>query len=143
LGALISRLLKDGLYVFSPVRNEAPDLVALGVNVVLIDPLTLKIDWANILEDIDMVIHLVGRSHILSESSSYPLSEFRYINVKCSLNLAEHAIRLALKNLFILALLKLMANQPMVACSLPRMKSLFQLMLMGLVSMRLSLLCAN
>lgn len=48
-----------------------------------------SIQWS---EDIDVVIHLAGRAHILNEQTTDPLSEFRKVNVEGTLQLARQAL---------------------------------------------------
>lgn len=47
---------------------------------------------ADLPENIDVIIHLAGRAHILNEQSTDPLSEFRKVNVEGTLQLARQAI---------------------------------------------------
>lgn len=42
--------------------------------------------------DIDVIIHLAGRAHILNEQTTDPLSEFRKVNVEGTLQLARKAL---------------------------------------------------
>lgn len=42
--------------------------------------------------DIDVIIHLAGRAHILNEQTTDPLSEFRKVNVEGTLQLARQAL---------------------------------------------------
>lgn len=42
--------------------------------------------------DIDIIIHLAGRAHILNEQTTNPLSEFRKVNVDGTLQLARQAL---------------------------------------------------
>ncbi|MBF4520271.1 NAD-dependent epimerase/dehydratase family protein [Acinetobacter towneri] len=43
-------------------------------------------------ENIDVIIHLAGRAHILNEQTTDPLSEFRKVNVDGTLQLARQAL---------------------------------------------------
>ena len=44
------------------------------------------------LPDIDVIIHLAGRAHILNEQTTDPLTEFRKVNVEGTLQLARQAL---------------------------------------------------
>lgn len=99
-------MIKDGFNVFALVRNDAPDLAAIGVKVFPIGSLTPNIDLSRLMEGIDVVVHLVGRSHILKEKASDPMAEFRYVNVDCSLNLAEYAIKAGVKRFIYISSIK-------------------------------------
>ncbi|WP_180103669.1 NAD-dependent epimerase/dehydratase family protein [Acinetobacter sp. YH12134] len=48
-----------------------------------------SIQWS---EDIDVVIHLAGRAHILNDQTIDPLVEFRKVNVEGTLQLARQAL---------------------------------------------------
>ena len=47
---------------------------------------------ADLSENIDVIIHLAGRAHILNEQTTDPLSEFRKVNVDGTLQLARQAL---------------------------------------------------
>src|SRR5690606_27588055 len=47
--------------------------------------------------DIDVIIHLAGRAHILNEQTTHPLSEFRKVNVEGTLQLARPALEKQVK----------------------------------------------
>ena len=49
-------------------------------------------DWQEALHNVELVIHLAGRAHILKENSGDPLSEFRRVNVQGALRLAQQMI---------------------------------------------------
>jgi len=43
-------------------------------------------------ENIDVIIHLAGRAHILNDQTTDPLNEFRKVNVEGTLKLARQAL---------------------------------------------------
>ena len=47
---------------------------------------------ADLPENIDVIIHLAGRAHILNEQTTDPLTEFRKVNVEGTLELARQAL---------------------------------------------------
>lgn len=47
---------------------------------------------ANLPDNIDVIIHLAGRAHVLNDKSLDPLAEFRKINVEGTLQLARQAL---------------------------------------------------
>jgi len=49
-------------------------------------------DWKKLLVDVDVVLHLAGRAHILNEVVQNPLAEFNRINFEGTLKLANQAI---------------------------------------------------
>lgn len=48
-------------------------------------------------KDLDVIIHLAGRAHILNDQSVDPLTEFRKVNVDGSLRLAQQALEKKVK----------------------------------------------
>ena len=47
---------------------------------------------ADLPDNLDVIIHLAGRAHILNEQTTDPLSEFRKVNVEGTLQLARQAL---------------------------------------------------
>jgi nucleoside-diphosphate-sugar epimerase len=54
-------------------------------------------NWRRILVDVDVVLHLAGRAHILNETISNPLDEFNRVNFEGTVSLAKQAIELGVK----------------------------------------------
>ena len=52
---------------------------------------------AAIPENIDVIIHLAGRAHILNDQSNNPLDDFRKVNVEGTLQLAKQALEKKVK----------------------------------------------
>lgn len=48
-------------------------------------------DWRAALAGVDVVVHLAARVHVMNESATDPLAEFRRVNVAGTLNLARQA----------------------------------------------------
>ncbi len=48
-------------------------------------------NWSGALEDVDAVIHLAARVHVIHEGAKNPLGEFRKVNVAGTMNLAKAA----------------------------------------------------
>ena len=63
-------------------------------------------DWHSVLNDVDVVVHLAARVHVMNDTSSDPLNEFRKINVEGSLNLAQQAIKAGVKRLVFISSIK-------------------------------------
>ncbi len=68
-------------------------------------------DWAEALRDIDVVIHLVARVHVMTERSVNPLAEFRKVNVEGTQRLAESAARLGVKRFVYVSSVKVNGEQ--------------------------------
>ena len=70
------------------------------VNVGVAGPAT---DWAGVLVDIDSVVHLAGRVHILTEDSSDPAAAFESVNSIGTERLAEQAAEYGVRRLVLLS----------------------------------------
>jgi nucleoside-diphosphate-sugar epimerase len=110
--AVCQHLLDSGFGVQKALRKipeeQAPE------NISLVGEIDAHTDWAQALVGIDSIVHLAARVHVMNDSATDPLLEFRKVNVKGTANLAEQA-----------ALLRLMAKKPKEeilrkAMSLPR-----------------------
>jgi len=75
-------LLSDGYPVKGVLRSEvaATDLPA-GTETVFISDLHSEEQWRDLLEDVTSVVHLIGRTHLLKDTSENPEEEFRSVNV--------------------------------------------------------------
>jgi nucleoside-diphosphate-sugar epimerase len=63
-------------------------------------------DWKLALKDIECVVHLVARVHVMHDSSVDPLSEFRRVNVEGTRNLALQAVEAGVKRFVYLSSIK-------------------------------------
>lgn len=97
---LCEQASKDGW----PVRRA----VRLSVlrNDVSIGDLRADTDWSIALNDIETIVHLAARVHIMSDISSNPLEEFRKVNTSGTLNLARQAAELGIKRFIYLSSIK-------------------------------------
>jgi nucleoside-diphosphate-sugar epimerase len=89
--ALVKHLESKGYPVRQVVRKNSE--VALKGDVVTIETLDGKTEWAGILEGVDTVVHVAARVHVLKETSEDPLADFRKVNLEGTLNLARQAAR--------------------------------------------------
>ncbi|MGO0792972.1 UDP-glucose 4-epimerase family protein [Herbaspirillum seropedicae] len=60
-------------------------------------------DWTRALQDIDVVIHCAARVHVMRDTSTNPLSDFRKINTEGTLNLARQAQAAGVKRFIFLS----------------------------------------
>lgn len=99
---LTERLRKNPAHDIVAVqrRVEARDTTDVDRRAVEINPNT---DWSNQLEDVDVVIHLAARAHILKETQADALSVFRRENVESTLNLAKQAAQYGVRRLIFLS----------------------------------------
>lgn len=90
--ALTLNLLKKNSYqIISLVRSFQEDQKFVE------QLIAANIFAADLPENIDVIIHLAGRAHILNEQTTDPLSEFRKVNVEGTLQLARQALEKKVK----------------------------------------------
>ena len=63
-------------------------------------------DWQQALQDVDEVIHLAARVHIMAEVATDPLTEFRKVNTDATLNLARQAADAGVKRFVFISSIK-------------------------------------
>jgi len=87
---LCQRLLDDGVSVLAGVRTaEAAAKLPLGVNPWVTGNLESLGNWRTMLKNIDTVVHLAARAHILRETDFDPLASYRKVNVEGTRNLLD------------------------------------------------------
>jgi UDP-glucose 4-epimerase len=95
--------LKTGLIVKSVVRCAANKSDELCFEVGEINAST---NYAPVLKNTTVVVHCAARVHIMNDSSSDPLSEFRAVNTEGTLNLARQAAEAGVKRFIFLSSIK-------------------------------------
>ena len=78
----------------------------LPVECLNIGDLTPRTNYNNLLQGVDVVIHLAARVHQMQETSNNPLSEFRYVNCATTLNLAKQSCSAGVKRFIFLSSIK-------------------------------------
>ena len=103
--AVGSALGKSGHTVRAAVRNAVsnPNVYSDSVSVGEIDGNT---DWSKSLVNVDVIIHLAARVHVMREMASTPLASFRTVNVDGTLNLARQAADAGVKRMIFLSSIK-------------------------------------
>ncbi|MDH4164143.1 MAG: SDR family oxidoreductase [Nitrospirota bacterium] len=89
--ALLVRAAADtGLQVRGAFRQLSSSFPS-GIETVVVGDLSRDTDWKTAVKGVDAVVHTAARVHIMHDSTSDPISEFRRINVEGTLNLARQA----------------------------------------------------
>lgn len=101
--ALCSRLSELGWAVRASVRRN---VAALGENVMAVGNIDSHTDWSSALADIEYVVHLAARVHVMRETAADPLAEFRRVNVAGTRELARSAAQAGVKRLLFLSTIK-------------------------------------
>lgn len=104
---LCTRMIADGHTVRgTSLAAESPDALTPGVEPALVEPLGPETSWQHALADIDTVIHLAARVHIMDDPASDPLTEFRKVNTEGTARLAAEAARCGVKRLVFISSIK-------------------------------------
>ena len=120
--ALCARLPKEGTSVRAALRslNLQPD----GTEAVAIGSISSETDWTSVLRNVDQVVHLAARVHVMNDKSPDPLAEFRRVNVEGTANFARQAAAAGVKRFVFLSSIKVNgefteAGQPFTADDVP------------------------
>lgn len=90
------------------VKGATRLATVLGGNVenCLVKTLDETTDWSGALQNIEVVVHLAARVHVMRDSSSNPLDEFRRTNVAGTENLARQAALAGVRRLVYVSSIK-------------------------------------
>lgn len=107
--ALCTSLLADNYFVRGAVwRDEQLTTSNLPASVesVYVDSLGPNTNWSMALAEIDIVIHLAARVHIMDDYSVDPLMEFRRVNTEGTVKLAQDAVTAGVKRMIFVSSIK-------------------------------------
>ncbi len=100
---LCAELLQHALAIKTVVRSMNIDNKK---NQLVVDSINAKTDWTAALKDMDVVIHLAARVHVMKDKSLDPLEEFRKVNVDGTLTLATQAAKAGVKRFIFISSIK-------------------------------------
>jgi len=105
--ALCKRMLAENWRVRGAIRSTHSKIVLpRGVEIFQIKSLGPYTDWSETLVDIDCVIHLAARVHVINDTATDSLSAFRWLNVKGTERLARMAARSGCRRFFFMSTVK-------------------------------------
>ena len=110
--------------------NKSYDVIALVRTQSSLLPSTVQqlvannIFEADFPNDIEIIIHLAGRAHILNDQTTDPLAEFRKVNVEGTLQLARQALKKKVKRFIFMSSIgvngSVTSQQPFTEDALPQ-----------------------
>ena len=103
--ALVSRLARDGIDTRACVRRENITLPA-SIHSVRVGDLTGNADWSHVLTGASVVVHATARVHVMNDTATDPLVEFRLVNVQGTLNLARQAAAIGVRRFVFISSIK-------------------------------------
>lgn len=68
-------------------------------------------DLADALHNIDVVVHVAARAHVMNDKSVNPLDTYRNINTLATINLAKQAAKAGVKRFIFISSIKVLGNQ--------------------------------
>lgn len=89
--AVVAHAAHAGHFVRAVVRSNDVGLGTSGAEIVGVPDIGPDTEWGDHLREVDSVIHLAGRAHVMREESTDPLASFRRTNVGGTLRLARAA----------------------------------------------------
>jgi nucleoside-diphosphate-sugar epimerase len=93
--ALCDELMRRGHLVRAATRSAMPARAA--AEQVLVGAVDGATPWLAALREVDVVIHLAARVHVMHDSAADPLAAFRQVNTQGTLNLARQAATAGVK----------------------------------------------
>ena len=106
---LCAELLRQGRDVRAAVRSARPPID--NIETVVVGPIDGEINWGNALRDVDVVIHLAARVHVMKDTAADPLTEFLRVNTQGTVNLAYQAAVAGVKRLVYVSTIKVNGEQ--------------------------------
>lgn len=104
--SLIERLVSGVSFeVWATLRRKS-QLLPPRVESVVVGEIDGQTQWVSALKDVQTVVHLAARAHIVAEHAQDPLSEFRRINVAGTVNLARQAAAAGVRRFIFLSSIK-------------------------------------
>jgi nucleoside-diphosphate-sugar epimerase len=99
-----AELLNQGHEVRAAVRTKVVPIK--NVEVTIVGEIDSGTDWSTALRDVDVVVHLAARVHVMHDTVVDPLAEFRKVNVDGTLHLALQAAKAGVKRFIFISSVK-------------------------------------
>jgi nucleoside-diphosphate-sugar epimerase len=100
--ALLAALEANQTRTRRTIRNSNVE----GVEGVVIENIDFRTDWQSALKGVGSIVHLAARVHVMKDTATNPLVEFRKVNVDGTLNLACQAAAAGVKRFVFLSSIK-------------------------------------
>ncbi len=107
--ALCAELIRRGQSVSAAVRSG--NALIENAEIIIVGAIDSETNWADALRDVDVVIHLAARVHVMRESATDPLAEFLKVNLHGTSNLARQAACSGAKRLVYVSSIKVNGEQ--------------------------------
>jgi nucleoside-diphosphate-sugar epimerase len=107
--ALCAELFRRGQSVSAAVRSDKSSIK--NTEAIIIGAIDSETKWADALCDVDVVIHLAARVHVMREKAADPLAEFLQVNLHGTSNLARQAACFGVKRFVYVSSIKVNGEQ--------------------------------
>jgi nucleoside-diphosphate-sugar epimerase len=107
---LIDNLVTKGFQISVIVRHRV-DFFPEDVKQFVVGDFVNNLDFSDALKEIDCVVHLAGKAHVIDKNKASILDEFRKINTDLTLYLAREAIKSKVKRFVFLSSIRVNGNQ--------------------------------
>ena len=123
--AVCADLKSRGHHVLGALRKRDAPRESPGVDYVGMGDMDELTDWSCVVDDIDCVVHLAARVHLMNDTAREPLAEFRRFNVDLTMNLARQAALAGVRRFVFVSSVKVNGEntpfgQPFAADDVPR-----------------------
>lgn len=88
------------------VALRSRDYFSADMEPVIVGAIDGRTDWVNTLNDVDVVIHLAARVHVMKDNAADPMAEFLGVNLYATMNLARQAVLAGVKRLIYVSSIK-------------------------------------
>lgn len=112
VGQFLSCYLKDrGCECISTCRHLPDEYSAGTTRHFAVGNIDAQTQWQAALTDVDCVVHLAARVHVMQETDTDPLAAFRLVNTEGTMNLARQAVVAGVKRFVYLSSIKVNGEQ--------------------------------
>jgi nucleoside-diphosphate-sugar epimerase len=108
--ALVSELIRQNFNISIAVRQKT-NLFPDRIKQFVVGDFGSNPDFSSSLSEVDCVIHLAGKAHVIDKTTASVLDEFRKINSELTLNLAKEAAASKVKRFIFLSSIGVNGNQ--------------------------------
>ena len=111
IGTELIQELSNKNFDLSVILRHKTDYLPSVIKQFVIGDFAKHTDYSNALTDIDCVIHLAGKAHVIDKRKTSVLDEFRLINADLSLNIAKQAAAAGVNRFVFLSSIGVNGNQ--------------------------------
>ena len=108
--ALVTELIRQNFIISVAIRQK-DSLFPNEVKQFVVGDFESNPDFSTSLAEIDCVIHLAGRAHVIDKAKASLLDEFRKVNTELTLNLAKQAVTARVERFIFLSSIRVNGNQ--------------------------------